>query len=291
MEQYITELDDDNVLDLYKSIPIGKQLRSKLILNIAKNHQNEAIKLAAIVELIHVASLLHDDVIDESNTRRGQSSFNAKHGNKNAIMMGDILYSFGFSKLVTLPKEVAATISHAVSLLSLGELNDIKLSENINLSKDKYNKMIYQKTASLIEASAKSAAILEGLNSNDFAIYGKNLGLAFQIIDDVLDVIGDEVTLGKPCLSDFKEGKMTLPYIYMYEECILEEKEYVKKLYKKDLSVDEILWIQEIMAKYKSVDKCIKEAKKLGLEALSSIKKYKIDGLEKVITQMIDRDF
>ena len=290
MDKYIKELNDENTYKLYKTLPTGKQLRSKLILNIAKNSK-DSVSLAAIVEMIHLASLLHDDVIDEANTRRGKASFNAKFGDKNAIMIGDVLYSYGFFKLTDFPNSVSKCISNAVALLSIGELNDVLLSNKMNTDEEKYLNMIYQKTASLIEASAASAAILAGFNEVDFAKYGKNLGLAFQIVDDILDVVSDDETLGKPALNDLKEGKMTLPYLYMYQKCDNSEKKYFNTLFKKELNEDEKNWIKETMNKYNSIEKSIQVAKKLGFDALKSIEKYHIDGLEKVIMQMIDREF
>ncbi|MFV0481198.1 MAG: polyprenyl synthetase family protein [Campylobacteraceae bacterium] len=290
MDEFINELGCENVYNLYKNVPTGKMLRSKLILNIAKKEE-DSVKLAAIVELIHAASLLHDDVIDEADTRRGKTSFNKKFGDKNAIMMGDILYSYGFSKLSSMQNAVAQCISYAVAQLAIGELNDIELSKNFNDDKDKYMQMIYQKTASLIEASAKSAAILAKLDEKDFALYGKNLGLAFQIIDDILDVTEDEATLGKPALSDFKEGKATLPYIYMYKKCDEKEKQKLLSLYKKELNANDGLWIKSTMQKYGVIEMCINEARVLGKEALKAIEKYNIEGLNKVIISMIDRNF
>ncbi|MDR1614952.1 MAG: polyprenyl synthetase family protein [Campylobacteraceae bacterium] len=291
MNSFVTALDNSGEITyFYKNVPEGKRLRAKLILKIAKT-SHEALKLAAIIEMIHAASLLHDDVIDDADTRRGEDSFNAKFGSKSAIMMGDILYSVAFSKLTELPNSAAKCVSNAVALLSAGELTDVKLSDSFNTDKNRYMDMIYRKTASLIEASAKSAAILEGLDGNDFAVYGKNLGLAFQIIDDVLDIISDEKTLGKPALHDFKEGKVTLPYLYLYEKCSEKEREQLSALYKKELNAENILWIKERMSKYGAIERSIREAKELGYEALRAIEKYKIDGLKEIITQMIERDF
>jgi octaprenyl-diphosphate synthase len=290
MSSFIATNNNNDIALLYESVPKGKRLRAKLILKIAKTSP-EALKLAAVIEMIHSASLLHDDVIDDADTRRGEKSFNAKFGNKLAIMMGDILYSVAFSKLTEFPNSIAACVSNAVTLLSTGEFADVKLSEFFNTDKNKYMDMIYRKTASLIEASAKSAAILEGLDGNDFALYGKNLGLAFQIIDDVLDITSDEKMLGKPALHDFKEGKATLPYLYLYEKCSDNERERLRLLYKKELSTQDIFWIKESMSKYGVVEYSIKEAKKLGHEALKAVEKYKIEELKEIITQMVERDF
>jgi octaprenyl-diphosphate synthase len=290
MSSFVAALGSDEIFRLYESVPRGKGLRAKLILKIAKTSP-KALNLAAIVEMIHAASLLHDDVIDDASMRRGKESFNAKFGDKTAIMMGDILYSVAFSRLAELPNNVAMCISNAVALLSSGELIDVKLSEFFNTDKNRYMDMIYHKTASLIEASAKGAAILEGFEGENFALYGKNLGLAFQIIDDVLDITSDEKTLGKPALHDFKEGKVTLPYLYLYEKCSDKEREQLKLLYKKELSTQNILLVREKMSEYGAIEYSVQKAKELGCEALKAIEKYKIDGLKEIITQMIERDF
>lgn len=291
MSSFIADLDNgDEIVRLYESVPKGKRLRAKLILKIAKTSP-KALRLAAVIETIHAASLLHDDVIDDADIRRGKKSFNAKFGDKSAIMMGDILYSAAFSKLTEFPNGIAKCVSNAVALLSAGELMDVKLSEFFNTDKNRYMDMIYRKTASLIEASAKSAAILEGLDGDDFALYGRNLGLAFQIIDDVLDIISDEKTLGKPALHDFKEGKATLPYLYLYEKCSTKEREQLRAFYKKELNAKNILWIKEKMGEYGIIELCVKEAKNLGYEALKAVEKYKIDGLKEIIVQMVERDF
>lgn len=226
-------------LDLLEKLATGKMLRSKLILKIAKesDESDEIIRLCAVVEMIHAASLLHDDVIDEADTRRGKPSINALYDNKTSIMFGDILYSRAFTELSQMDKRVAYHVSNAVTELSIGEMMDVDLTQSFNSSYDKYLTMIYKKTASLIEASARSAAILIGCDDEKqerYASYGKNLGLAFQMVDDILDITQSSQTLGKPAMLDFKEGKVTIPYLYLYER--VEDKEYLKSLYKKELN-------------------------------------------------------
>lgn len=290
MKKLMDELEDETVDALFAKIPRGKRLRAKLILKIAGEHP-DAIKLAAIVELIHAASLLHDDVIDDALTRRGEDSLNALFGNKTAIMLGDILYSKGFYELCALPQEVAQAISHAVALLSLGELQDVTLTETFNTSLARYDTMIYNKTASLIEASAKAAALLVEKPSEAFATYGKNLGLAFQIIDDILDITQDAKTLGKPALNDFVEGKTTLPYLYMYEVLTPEDQATLKSFFKKPLDPTQSAWIQAKMQETGAIERSIDRAKQLGKEALVSIEGSGVEGLENVVMQMIEREF
>ena len=216
IEQFVEELGSQEVSALYRKLPHGKRLRAKLILKIAGNSL-PVVKTAAVVEMIHAASLLHDDVIDDAYTRRSQPSLNALYGNKTAIMLGDILYSKGFFELNNISAEVSKIVSNAVTQLSLGELGDVSLSKSFNTNKELYLKMIYQKTASLIEASSGAAALLAGKRKELYMTYGRNLGIAFQMIDDLLDITSNSETLGKPALHDFVEGKTTLPYIYLYE--------------------------------------------------------------------------
>jgi len=290
MTQMIESLHDKQILELFHKIPKGKRLRAKLILKIA-GLSDDAYKLAAIVELIHAASLLHDDVIDDALIRRGKDSINAVFGNKTSIMLGDILYSKGFTSLTTLPGNVAYKVSNAVALLSVGELIDVSLSSEFNVDEELYMDMIYKKTASLIEAASASAAMLAGKNIEIYELYGKNLGLAFQIIDDVLDITQDSEKLGKPSMHDFKEGKTTLPYMYLYKRVDEKQKQRLKSLFKKDLSKDDKIWIKNKMQETSSLDDSIKYAKKLGLEAMAVIKDEGSDSLKKIIKDMIERDF
>ena len=276
-------------LDLLDKLATGKMLRSKLILKIA-GVSDESIKLCAIVEMIHAASLLHDDVIDEANTRRGKPSVNALFDNKTAIMFGDILYSRAFTELTLMDKRVAYTISNSVTQLSIGEMLDVDLANTFNTSYDKYLDMIYKKTGSLIEAAAKAAAILAGLDENKYALYGKNLGVAFQMIDDILDITQDSQTLGKPAMLDFVEGKVTIPYLLLHER--LENKTKLEALYKKELSAEESLWIKEQMNITKALEDSIKQAKEIGNIAINAVKDEKdSETLVFIMKAMIEREF
>ena len=290
MLEMVSSLGDAKSVELFHKVPKGKRLRAKLIVKIAGT-SSEALKLAAIVELIHAASLLHDDVIDDAFTRRGEASLNALFGNKTAIMLGDILYSKGFSELTFLPQDVAFSISNAVALLSVGELLDVELSNAFNDNLDLYFDMIYKKTASLIEASAKAAALLAGKQSEKYALYGKNLGLAFQIIDDILDITQSSEVLGKPSLNDFKEGKTTLPYLYMYAKLSSQDQVILRALFQKELTAEESAWIKAKMYDTNAISDAMMYAKKLGLEALSIIQGEEDVGLASIITDMIERNF
>ena len=290
IEQFIADLNDKEVAALYASLPHGKRLRAKLILKIA-GHSLAVVKTAAIVEMIHAASLLHDDVIDDAYTRRSRPSLNALYGNKTAIMLGDILYSKGFLELNNISPDVAKMVSNAVVQLSLGELKDVSLSKTFNTDKAMYLEMIYQKTASLMEACAGAAALLAGKDKNVYMTYGRNLGIAFQMIDDLLDITMDAETLGKPALHDFVEGKTTLPYIYLYEALDGDDRRRLESLHAKVLSEDEKTWIKSMMHNTGVIQKSYNEAKVLIEEAIALMDARGESALSSIAMAMIERDF
>lgn len=290
IEQFVADLDDKEVTALYAKLPHGKRLRAKLILKIA-GESLQVVKTAAIVEMIHAASLLHDDVIDDAYTRRTKPSLNALYGNKTAIMLGDILYSKGFFELNNISPEISKIISNAVVQLSLGELKDVSLSTSFNSDKEIYLEMIYQKTASLMEACAGVGAVLAGKDKEVYMTYGRNLGIAFQMIDDLLDITMDAETLGKPALHDFKEGKTTLPYIYLHEALDTEGQSKLRAMHTKVLSEKEQAWILTQMKKYQIIEKSYLEAKLLIDEAITVMDAQGEQALTSIAKEMIERDF
>jgi len=289
IKDFVKECNDEKSLKLLENLATGKMLRSKLILKIA-GVNTESIKLCAVVEMIHAASLLHDDVIDEADTRRGKPSVNALYDNKTSIMFGDILYSKAFTQLTLMDKKIAYTVSNAVTLLSIGEMLDVDLTNTFNTSYEKYHDMIYKKTASLIEAAAKAAAILAGLDEEKYALYGKNLGLAFQMVDDILDITSDSNTLGKPAMLDFVEGKVTIPYLLLHDR--LADKSKLEELYKKELTIEQSSWIKEQMNKTNALEDSIKMAKDIGNEAIKAVKdEENSETLVFIMKAMIEREF
>ncbi len=266
----VQEINYSEVTRLFKTLNGGKRLRAKLVLKIASEYSN-APKLGAIIELIHAASLLHDDVIDEASLRRGMPSVNATEDSKTAVMLGDILYSKAYSELVEFGSDIAKCIASSVTSLSIGEMMDVKMAENFNSDANVYMDMLYLKTATLIEASAATAAMLAGKDVDAYALYGKNLGLSFQIIDDILDIVSDEETLGKPAMNDYVEGKCTLPYIYLYEALDSDDKERLKRYHTQTLSSEESAWIKAKMAEHKSIEKSYMLARELSNEAIKAV--------------------
>jgi len=271
MRAWIDELGSKTINKLFVSLPKGKRLRAKLVLKVA-GISDESIKLAAVIEMIHAASLLHDDVIDEATLRRGVASVNATDGSKTAVMLGDILYSKAFTELISFDKEIAKIIASSVTALSKGEMMDVKMADEFNYDEDKYLDMLYLKTATLIEAAAEASAILAGKDPIAHALYGRNLGLSFQIIDDILDITADAQTLGKPAMNDFVEGKCTLPYIYLYKHLDEDDKRRLVSLHAQTLDEKESAWIKQKMQEHKTIEKSFDLATKLSNEAMTAMK-------------------
>lgn len=268
--QLVDEVDYPRAAELFAKLSGGKRLRARLILTIAPDAP-EAPLLGAIVELIHAASLLHDDVIDEAMLRRGVASVNATHGSKVAIMLGDILYSKAFSELTSFDPAIARAVAESVTRLSVGEMMDVEMAERFNTDRELYLKMLYLKTATLIEAASFSAAILAGKEAATYATYGKNLGLAFQIVDDILDITSDEATLGKPSLNDFTEGKTTLPYIDLHDSLAPDEQARLVASHAQVLSDEEKGWIRTKMDECGAIARSYAHARALCDEAITAV--------------------
>lgn len=184
---------------------------------------------------------------------------------------------------------VAKTIASSVTALSKGEMMDVKMAESFNSDEQKYLEMLYLKTATLIEAAAIAAAYLVGKDATQYGTYGKNLGLSFQIIDDILDITSDAATLGKPAMNDFIEGKCTLPYIYLYEKLSESDQKKLISLHAKKLRDEDSLWIKEKFAEHKSVEKSFELAKKLSNEAMLAVKDE--PELVAILDSMIKRSY
>lgn len=213
----------------------GKRLRPILLLLVANalNYQgNQHYALAAVIEFIHTATLLHDDVVDESDLRRSKPTANAVFGNAASVLVGDFLYSRSFQMMVkTNNMAVMKVLSQATNIISEGEVLQLLNCHNADVDEERYMKVIHYKTAKLFQASAEIAAILGTQDSEiikAFADYGMYLGTAFQLIDDVLDYSGDEDETGKHLGDDLAEGKPTLPLIYVMQNGTPEQANIVK---------------------------------------------------------------
>lgn len=207
----------------------GKRLRPSIILLVAKaTHTKKQLKhehkrLAEITEIIHTASLLHDDVIDECDVRRGAGTVNSKFNNKIAVLAGDFLFAQSSWYLANLNNlEVVKIISKVITDFAEGEAQQALTNFDTSISIDNYIHKSFHKTASLLASSCKAAAIISYADidtQNKFYNYGKHLGLAFQIIDDILDITGTYKNMGKLAGSDLKNGNLTSPLLFALNEC------------------------------------------------------------------------
>lgn len=230
----------------------GKRLRPLLVLLAARacNYTGKRhIELATIIEFLHTATLLHDDVVDSSDLRRGCSTANANWGNSSSILVGDFLYSRAFQCMVNIgDMEVMKILSDATNIIAEGEVMQLINARDASLSEAKYMDVIRCKTAVLFEASSHTAAILSGADTtekNALQNYGNHLGMAFQLIDDLLDYNGDSAKMGKNVGDDLAEGKPTLPLIYAIREGSTEDASLIRKAIQKNGldQLDEILKI------------------------------------------------
>ena len=207
----------------------GKRIRPSIILLVAKatsreeQLSNEHRRLAEITEIIHTASLLHDDVIDECSQRRGSGTVNSEFSNKIAVLAGDFLFAQSSWYLANLNNlEVVKIISKIITDFAEGEIQQALASFETSISVNDYINKSFHKTASLLAYSCKASAILSNSDQyiqQQFYLYGKHLGLAFQIIDDILDLIGTYKNMGKLPGSDLRNGNLTAPLLFALEEC------------------------------------------------------------------------
>lgn len=213
----------------------GKRLRPALVLLAAQAFGAEGParhELAAVIEFIHTATLLHDDVVDESNLRRGRKTANAEFGNAASVLAGDFLYSRAFQMIVDAGSlRVMKVLADATNVIAEGEVLQLLNVHDPGTDEENYLRVIRYKTAKLFEAATQVGAILGGASAQlerDLAEYGMHLGTAFQLIDDVLDYSGDLSETGKNLGDDLAEGKPTLPLIYAMRAGTAEERRHIR---------------------------------------------------------------
>lgn len=247
----------------------GKRLRPLLVLLSAKalNYDNDKhINLAAIIEFLHTAMLLHDDVVDASDLRRGRATVNATWGNPPSVLVGDFLHSRAFEMMVEIgDMRVMEILSHATNTIAEGEVQQLTNIGNTTLTEESYMEVIYRKTAMLFEAASHSGAVLaQATPEEEDALkhYGAHLGLAFQLVDDALDYEGNSADLGKNVGDDLAEGKVTLPLIYAMRSGNKEQTALIKKAIKEG-GLD---YLSEVIATVKSTGAIQYTIEKAGIE-------------------------
>ena len=222
------------ISNLYKYIfkSNGKKMRAMLsLIASSKKQNNNRIKLAAVIELLHTATLVHDDVVDDSPTRRGIKSVNKTWSNSHGVLIGDYIYSKAFIYMVDIGNnEILQELANATNDISQGELIQLDAVRNLDITLNRLKKISYFKTGRLFEASAKTGAMLAEKSKEEiksFGLLGKALGTAFQIQDDVLDYAALKLDTGKPALKDFKEGKITFPLYFALQDIDSKDKKFL----------------------------------------------------------------
>ena len=213
----------------------GKRMRPAMVLMVARalGYQGQHHQLlAAVVEFIHTATLLHDDVVDESDMRRGRETANAMFGNAASVLVGDYLYSRSFEMMVEAGSmRIMQILSEATTVIAEGEVLQLMNVHDPDVSQERYLQVVRYKTAKLFEAAAQVGAVLAGATPEQeaaAAAYGRHIGTAFQLVDDVLDYSGDAQALGKNVGDDLREGKPTLPLIWVMEQGTPEQRELIR---------------------------------------------------------------
>jgi octaprenyl-diphosphate synthase len=250
----------------------GKRIRPMLTVVAARmcGYRGEHhVKLATSVEFMHTATLLHDDVVDESDLRRGRAAARKIWGNQASVLVGDYLLGQAFKMMVeTGSLECLRILSHASAIIAEGEVLQLAAAHDTSTTEDAYLEIINAKTAALFSAAAEVGAVIasrpreeqEALDS-----YGKNLGIAFQLVDDALDYSGKQSLLGKNTGDDFREGKITLPVVLSYRRGSAEERNFWKRtLEKRSQTADDFVYAQKLMDRHGAVTDTIDRAHHYG---------------------------
>jgi octaprenyl-diphosphate synthase len=282
----------------------GKRLRALLTLGSAKlcgyTKGGRDINLAACVEMIHSATLMHDDVIDLGNIRRGKKTLNSIWGNQSSVLVGDYLLSRCFEMMVDDGNlEVLKLLSSTSSKIAQGEVLQLQHRGEVDMLEETYFKIITAKTAELFSAATKVGAILTNKDKKEkeaLEFYGKNLGLTFQIADDTLDYNSDLKFFGKKIGKDFFEGKITLPAILLFQRITSSEKEKLKKLFKQDIRTnDDLNFTLTLIKKYDIIRECYKKAEHFIYLASNSLTAFKDSEEKKVLEKLtsfsLERNF
>jgi octaprenyl-diphosphate synthase len=255
----------------------GKRFRPSLLLLSARlcgYSGKEHIPIAAVVEFIHTATLLHDDVVDNADLRRGSASVNTIWGNTASILIGDYLFSKSFYMIVNSENiDVLKVLSRTTTLMAEGELLQLQKNSDIGTTERDYLSVVTNKTAVLISAACQVGGVLSGVSRGKeeaLAGYGMNLGIAFQLMDDCLDYTSRDEDLGKAIGNDLKEGKITMPLIHALEKSTPREREIIHSVVEADnIKEEQLTSVMELINRYKGIDYTIDAARRYKEEANS----------------------
>ncbi len=280
----------------------GKRIRPLLTLactQLYDGNMPRAHRLAASVEFIHTATLLHDDVVDESDERRGQDAANLIFGNQASVLVGDFLFSRSFQLMVKDGSlDILRILSDAAAIIAQGEVLQLSMTGNLETTMDDYIEVIKAKTAALFAAACEVGPIIAGQEpsaAQAMAEYGLNLGIAFQITDDALDYAGGQEKIGKTIGDDFREGKMTAPVLFALEKADAKEKAFWTRTIKdKNQKDGDLAEAQDIIARHDAINLSMALARSYAKKArlaLAEAPDHNIRALlDDIVTFTIERD-
>jgi octaprenyl-diphosphate synthase len=279
----------------------GKRIRPALLLLAARLSgytADKAIPLASVIEFIHTATLLHDDVVDSATLRRGIASANTLWGNEASVLVGDFLFSKSFSLMVNVGSlEILKVLSDATTIIAEGEVMQLLCTGELDLAEEQYIKVVRSKTAILMSAACEAGALLGAVpreQQQALADFGMDLGIAFQLMDDILDYVATEEEFGKSIGHDLEEGKITMPLIHTLRHCNDAERAVIAAVVEQDeMSLDEFRAVSGYVKQYGGIDYTVEQARfyiercksHLGRFADSPVREALISLSEYVVTR------
>ncbi|MBY4677924.1 octaprenyl diphosphate synthase [Marinobacterium arenosum] len=272
----------------------GKRLRPLLVLlaaNAAGYQDRHHIPLAAVIEFIHTATLLHDDVVDESDLRRGNATANAKWGNAPSVLVGDFLYSRAFQIMVEIGNmEIMNVISNATNVIAEGEVLQLLNCKNPDTTEEQYLQVILGKTAMLFEAATESGALLADCNAEQreaLRLYGRHLGIAFQLVDDVMDYLSNAEEMGKNVGDDLAEGKPTLPLIQAMKNADDDGRKLIRQAIRKG-GLDDLQPVLEIVRQTGAIEYTQQMARSEAARAVEALDALPDSSFKATLAQLAD---
>jgi octaprenyl-diphosphate synthase len=274
----------------------GKRMRPMLTLACARLLDypgTRHFKLAATVEFIHTATLLHDDVVDQSGLRRGRETANTIWGNPASVLVGDFLFSRAFELMVEDGSlKVLKILSGASAIIAEGEVNQLTAQGRIDTSEERYLDIIGAKTAALFAAACRvAAAVAERDEAVELALdsYGRNLGIAFQLVDDAIDYVSDAKTMGKGVGDDFRDGKVTLPVILAHARGTAEERAFWKDAVEgRRISDDDLDHAKMLLVKTGAIDSTMERARHYGRMAIDALGPFAAGTAKAALTEAVE---
>jgi octaprenyl-diphosphate synthase len=272
----------------------GKRLRPLLVLlsaNACGYQGQQHIPLAAIVEFIHTATLLHDDVVDNSDLRRGKDTANARWGNAPSVLVGDFLYSRAFQVMVEIGNmDIMHVISNATNVIAEGEVLQLLNCKNPDTTEDAYMQVIIGKTATLFEAATETGAILAAASTAErdaLRLYGRHLGIAFQLVDDLMDYLSSAEEMGKNVGDDLAEGKPTLPLIQAMKAGTAEERQLIRQCIRKG-GLDDLQPILDIVQRTGAIDYTRAAAQRAAASACKALAALPASSFKDTLAQLAE---